>query len=169
MSELVVTVFDDEYTAEQVRLDLRRKEAEHLADLEDAVVLIRTKDDKVKFHHMSHFTIGGALGGGFLGTLLGVMLLNPVFAVLGLATGVVVGGVSGAMSHVGIDEEFMQDLAEHLKPGSSALCILVRNDLERVLQEVESFQGKILHTPLEHTDEAKLRAALEQIKASAGA
>ena len=43
MSELVVTVFDDEYNAEEVRLHLRKKEAEHLADLEDAVVLVRTK------------------------------------------------------------------------------------------------------------------------------
>jgi uncharacterized membrane protein len=169
MSDLVVTVFDDEFKAEQVRLDLRKKQAEHLADLEDAVVLVRTREGKVKFHHMSHFTIGGALSGGVLGSLLGVLLMNPVFAVLGLAAGVVVGGISGAMSHVGIDEDFMSDLARHLKPGTSALCILVRDHLERVLEEVKSFKGKVLHTPLLHTDEAKLKAALEEIKAEAGA
>lgn len=169
MSDLVVTVFNDEFKAEQVRLDLRKKQAEHLADLEDAVVLVRTREGKVKFHHMSHSTVGGALSGGVLGSLLGVLLMNPVFAVLGLAAGVVVGGISGAMSHVGIDEDFMKDLAEHLKPGTSALCILVRDHLERVLEEVKSFKGKVLHTPLLHTDEAKLKAALDEIKAEAGA
>jgi uncharacterized membrane protein len=169
MSDLVVTIFDDEFKAEQVRLDLRKKQAEHLADLEDAVVLVRTREGKVKLHHMSHFTIGGALSGGVMGSLLGVLLLNPVFAVLGLAAGVVVGGISGAMSHIGIDEDFLRDLAEHLKPGTSALCILAKDHFERVLEEVKSFKGKVLHTPLLHTDEAKLKAALAKIKTEAGA
>ena len=168
MSDLVVAVFDNEFKAEQVRLDLRKKQAGHLADLEDAVVLVRSGEGKVKLHHMSHFTIGGALSGGVLGSLLGVLLLNPVFAVLGLAAGVVVGGISGAMSHVGIDEDFMKELADHLKPGTSALCILVRDHLERVLEEVGTFRGKVLHTPLLHPDEAKLKAALEEIKANVG-
>jgi uncharacterized membrane protein len=167
MSELVVTVFSDEFKAEEVRLDLRKKEAAHLVDVEDAVVLVRNKEGKVKLHHMSHFTVGGALGGGVLGSLLGVLLMNPVFAVLGLAAGVVVGGVSGAMSHIGIDEDFMEDLAEHLKPGSSALCILVKEHLEKVLSEIKPFGGKIFQTPLLHTDEAKLKAALQEIIASA--
>jgi uncharacterized membrane protein len=166
MSELVVAVFDNEFKAEEVRLELRKKEAAHLVDLEDSVVLVRNKEGKVKLHHMSHFGIGGALGGGVLGSLVGVLLMNPVFAVLGLAAGVVVGGVSGAMSHIGIDEDFMEDLAKHLKPGSSALCVLVRETLEKVLDEVKPFGGKVFHTALLHTDEKKLHAALEEIKAS---
>lgn len=166
MSDLVVAVFDNELKAEEVRLDLRKKKADHLADLEDAVVLVRTKDGKVKLHHMSHFTVGGVLTGGVMGSLLGVLLMNPVFAVLGLAAGAVVGGISGAMTHVGIDEDFMKDLADHLKPGTSALCILVREHLAAVLEEVRAFKGKVLHTPLLHTDEAKLKATLEKIKAA---
>ena len=169
MSELVVAVFADEFKAEEVRLELRKKEAAHLIDLEDSVVLVRNQEGKVRLHHVAHFAIGGAISGGFLGTLVGILLLNPVFALLGLATGLVVGGISGAMSHVGIDEDFMEDLAEHLKPGSSALCILVRAHLEKVLEELATFGGKVLHTSLLHTDETKLKAALEEIKASAGA
>ncbi len=168
MSDLVIAVFDNELKAEEVRLELRKKEAEHLPDLEDAVVLVRTREGKVKFHHMSHFTVGGVLSGGVLGSLLGVLLMNPVFAVLGLAAGMVVGGISGAMSHVGIDEDFMKDLADHLKPGTSALCILVRDHFEKVFEDVKFFKGKVLHTPLLHTDEAKLKAALEELMAEAG-
>ncbi len=148
---------------------LRKKEAAHLSDLEDSAVLVRNSEGKVKLHHVAHFAIGGAISGGFLGTLVGVLLMNPVFAILGLATGAVVGGISGAMSHVGIDEDFMEDLANHLKPGSSALCVLVRENLEKILVEIKPFGGKILHTPLLHTDEKKLKAALEEMKASAGA
>jgi uncharacterized membrane protein len=169
MNELVVAVFDDEFKAEEVRLDLRKREAAHLGDLEDAVVLVRDKKGKVKLHHLTHFTIGGALGGGFLGTLFGIMLLNPVFAVLGLATGAAVGGISGAMSHVGINEDFMEELAAHLKLGASALCILVRKNLDKVLEDLKTFDGKVFHTSLQHTDEAKLKAAFEEIMASVGA
>ncbi len=166
MSELIVTVFGDEFKAEEVRLNLRRREAEHLVDLEDSVVLVRNKEGKVKLHHVSHFTAGGAVGGGFLGSLIGVLLLNPLFALIGAAAGAVVGGISGALSHVGIDEDFMQDLAEHLKPGTSALCILAGEHPEKVLGEVKAFGGKVFNTPLLHTDEAKLKAALEKIKES---
>lgn len=169
MSELLVTIFHDEFKAEQVRLDLRKMQAEHLADLEDAVVLVRTGEGKVQLHHVSHFTIGGALSGGALGSLPGVLIMNPVIAVLGLAAGLVVGGISGAMSHIGIDEDFIMDLAAHLKPGTSALCVLVKNHFEKVLKEIEGFKGKVLHTPFQHADEAKLKAALQQIKVEAGA
>lgn len=168
MSDLVVAVFDNEFKAEDVRLDLRKKKAEHLVDLEDAVVLVRTREGKVKLHHMSHFTVGGVLTGGVMGSLLGVLLMNPVFAVLGLAAGALVGGISGALTHVGIDEEFMKELADHLKPGTSALCILVRDHLGEVLEEVRTFRGKVLHAPLLHTDEAELKAALEEIMANVG-
>ena len=168
MSDLVVAVFDNELKAEEVRLDLRKKEAEHLADLEDAVVLIRNREGKIKLHHMSHFTVGGVLTGGVMGSLIGVLLMNPVFAVLGFAAGAVVGGISGAMTHVGIDEDFMEELAGHLKPGTSALCILVRDHLAAVLAEVRAFRGKVLHTPLRHDDEAKLKAALDEITAKVG-
>jgi len=54
---------------------------------------------------------------GFLGSLLGVILLNPVFALVGMAAGAIAGAVSGSMSHVGVTEEFIRELAAHLKPG----------------------------------------------------
>jgi len=168
MSDLVVCVFPDEVKAEEVRLDLLKRQHEHVIDLEDAVVLVRTRKGKVKLHHVTHLTLGGAVSGGFLGTLLGIMLLNPVFAVFGLATGAVVGAVSGSMSHAGVDEEFIEDLAAHLKPGTSAVCVIVLEHLDKALEELKQFNGKIFQTTLNHMDEAKLQTALEAIKDSAG-
>ena len=38
MADLIVVSFDDEFTAEQVRLDLMKLQHEHLVDLEEAAV-----------------------------------------------------------------------------------------------------------------------------------
>ena len=160
MRDLVTVVFNDPFEAEEVRLDLRKRQHEHLIDLEDAVVIIRNKEGKIKLAHLSHLTGAGAVTGGFLGTLFGIILLNPIFAAFGLATGAVMGGISGSLKHAGISQKFMRDLAEHLKPGTSALCVLVTEHLERVLDELGQFQGKILQTQVLHHDEAKLKEAL---------
>lgn len=168
MSDLVISVFNEEFRAEQVRIDLLKKEKKHLADFEDAVVIQRTATGEVKLHSISHQTLEGMIGGGFLGTLIGLILLNPVFALFGLATGAIAGAVSGSMSHVGISEEFLQELAEHLKPGTSALCVLVSEHLDKIFQELAGFGGKVLHSSLLHEDEAKLLKVLDSIKSGVG-
>ena len=71
MSDLIVAVFDDEFKAERVRLDLLQMQHNHLVDLEEAAVVLHKKDGKVKLHHVTHFTFPLALGGGFVGTLAG--------------------------------------------------------------------------------------------------
>lgn len=165
MSELIITVFSNEFRGEEVRLDLLKMQHEHLVDLKDAVVLVRERKGKIKLHHMTHLTIEGALSGGFLGTLLGLMLLNPVFALFGLTAGTVLGALTGSMKHLGIDEAFMKDFAEHLRPGTSALCIQVRSvDPDKVLEELKKFEGKVLKTSLLHEDEEKLKAAADAVK-----
>jgi len=164
MSELVVAVFDDVIKAEEARLELMRMENENLADLEDAVVLIRKPGGEVKLNHATHVTWGGAVAGGFVGSLLGLMLLNPVFAIMGMAAGTAVGAVSGSMTHLGVDEDFMKDLATYLRPGTSALCALVRRDVNPVLTELERFTCKVLRSPLTEESEENVKRELEVVR-----
>lgn len=165
MSELVVVAFGDQYRAEEVRIELLKMDRKHLVDIEDAVVVVRNKKGKVKLHHATHLTLGGAVGGGFLGSILGVILLNPVFLALGLIAGTAIGAVSGSMEHLGLDEEFMTDLASHMQPGTSALCVLVREQIDKVLEDVQKYEGKIFRTSLTPENERKLEQAIEQVKA----
>ncbi|MGA7874081.1 MAG: DUF1269 domain-containing protein [Desulfoferrobacter sp.] len=164
MSDLIVAVFDDLPKAEEVRLDLMKMEKDELADLEDAVVLIRKKGGEIKLHHATHITFSGAVTGGFLGSLFGVILLNPVFAIMGLAAGTAIGAVSGSMTHLGIDEDFMRELATHLRPGSSALCILARENTDAILKELESFTCKVLRTTFSEENEEKVKKELETVR-----
>jgi uncharacterized membrane protein len=85
-----------------------------------------------------------------------------------MATGAIAGAVSGSMSHVGITEEFIRELADHLKPGTSALCVLVSQHPDRIVEEIAGYGGKVLRSSLLHEDEAKLLAVLDSIKPEPG-
>ena len=100
------------------------------------------------------------MSGGFWGSLIGLMFLNPL---LGLAVGASAGAVSGALTDVGIDDNFMKDLGATLMLGSSALFVLLRNPStapDKVLEELKGTGGTILKTSLAHEDEARLQADL---------
>jgi uncharacterized membrane protein len=62
---------------------------------------------------------------------------------------------------VGINDNFMKELASTMAPGSSALFVLVRKSTpDKVLEELKGTGGRVLKTSLSNEDEAKLQAAL---------
>jgi uncharacterized membrane protein len=67
---------------------------------------------------------------------------------------------------VGINDQFMKDLAANMQAGGSILFVLVRKSTpDKVLEEVKGTGGTILKTSLSHEDETKLQAALNTAKA----
>ena len=159
MSTLVVIGYDDQHKAEEVRLALAKLQKEYLIDLEDAVVAVKNADGKIKLNQAINLTAAGAVSGGFWGSLIGLIFLNPL---LGAAVGASAGAVSGALSDIGINDNFMKDLAAELQPEHSALFVLVRKSTpDKVVPEIQKFGGKILKSSLTHEDEAKLQAALD--------
>ena len=164
MSELVVIGYDDEFKADEVRIQLLKMQKDYLLDLEDAVVAVKNAAGTVKLHQSYPLPAAGAVGGGFWGLLIGTIFLSPL---LGAAVGAAAGAAAGALSDIGIDDAFMKELASHLKPGSSALFVLVRKATpDKVLEAIRGLGGKVLKTSLSHDDEAKLQAALDSGKAA---
>jgi uncharacterized membrane protein len=162
MATLVVIDYESELKAEQVRLDLLKMQKEYLIDLEDAVVVVRDEKGKVKLRQMYNLTAAGAASGGFWGALIGMLFLNPLF---GFALGAAAGAISGSLRDVGIDDNFMRDLAHTLKPGTAALCILIRHmTQDKVIEELKKFGGVLIKTNLSHENEEKLRKALASAK-----
>jgi uncharacterized membrane protein len=159
MSTLVVVGYNDPYQAEEVRLKLRKLQSEYLLDLEDAVVAVTDKNGKVKLHQAVNLTAAGAVSGGFWGSLIGLIFLNPLL-------GATAGAVSGALTDIGIDDGFIKQLAGTMTPGSSTLFVLARKATpDKVLEELKGTGGRVLKTSLSHEDEAKLQAALSAAKA----
>jgi uncharacterized membrane protein len=162
MSDLVVIGFDDEHAAFEMRAALAKLQKEYLISMEDVVVVTKDEKGKVKLHQAVNLTAAGAVGGGFWGSLIGLIFLNPL---LGAAVGAAAGAVSGALTDVGVDDKFMKELAATMTPGSSVLFVLVRKaTVDKVLDEMKGTGGKILKTSLSHDDEAKLQEALGAAK-----
>lgn len=79
-----------------------------------------------------------------------------------------VGALSGSLTDIGINDNFIKDLGKSLEPGASALFILVREATpDKVIEELQPFNGKILQTSLSKTDEDSLKAALEKAQMAA--
>ena len=161
MSDLIVVSFPEEHLAFELRAELAKMQKAYLIDMEDVVVV--TKDDavKVKLHQAVNLSAVGAVGGGFWGMLIGLVFLNPL---LGAAIGAGAGALSGKFSDIGIDDDFMQGLAQNFQPGCSAVFILVRKvTADKVLEGLAGFKGKgkVLQTSLEKDREESLKAFLE--------
>jgi uncharacterized membrane protein len=168
MSTLIVLGFDGIHTADEVLNKTRSMQQEKLIELEDACVVERTTDGKVHVKQAVNMTAIGAASGGSMGalwgTLVGLLLLNPLagFA-LGAIAGAGTGALSGALTDFGINDQFIKKLGDTIQPGSSALFIQVKEMTEdKVLAEIEPFKPRVLKTSLSNANEEKLKTALKQ-------
>ena len=160
MSTLVAVAYDDEYRAAEVLATLKRLQSSYLIDLDDAAYVTKGQDGKVKVHQGHDLTGAGALGGGFWGLLFGLLFFVPI---LGLAVGAGLGALIGHYSDYGIDKEFMEGIRAQMKPGSSAIFVLVRKSTpDKVIPEIAKYGGTVLQSNLSEDAEQKLQAALDE-------
>ncbi|MFT4151864.1 MAG: DUF1269 domain-containing protein [Paracoccaceae bacterium] len=165
MSDLIVVAFDDETTAFDLRAELAKLQSEYLIEMEDVVVVTRNTEGKVRLHQAVDLTLAGAASGSFWGLLVGLLFLNPL---LGVAVGAGSGALAGALSDTGINDGFIKEVGEKLKPGSSAVFVLVRKmTADKVMERLSAYAGKghVLQTSLTGEQEAKLRDLIEKAPA----
>jgi len=161
MSDLIIISFEDEQMAFALRAELAKLQKEYLIEMDDAVVVTKNEEGKVKLHQDQNLTALGAVSGGFWGTLIGMIFLNPL---LGAAVGAGAGALSGALTDIGISNDMMKSFAEGFKPGCSAVFVLVRKVTgDKVLAELSEFtgKGKVLKTSLTKDKEDELRKVIE--------
>jgi uncharacterized membrane protein len=82
---------------------------------------------------------------------------------VGSVTGATIGGVSGWLTDIGINDDFIKRLGETIKPKSSALFLLLRKvTQDKVLQVLKEhhIKGTVLRTSLSTDDESTLQEIL---------
>lgn len=159
MSNLVAIAYPDVNTAEEVMGTLGRLQVERSLELEDAVIVTREGDGKVKLHQARSTTGAGAAGGAMWGGLIGLLFLAPL---LGMAVGAASGAVTGKLTDVGVDDSFLKELGEQLEPGMAAVIVLVhRSTPDKVLPEISQYGGTVLQSSLDEDAETRLSEALQ--------
>lgn len=158
MSTLVAIAFNEEKTAFNMREKLVSMQKEYLIEMEDAVVVTKSADGKLKLHQAVNLTTAGVVGGTFWGMLIGMIFLSPL---LGAAVGAGTGALTGALGDIGIDDTFMKDLGTSMQSGHAMLFVLVRRaTTDKVLEGLKGFQGTIIQTSLAKDQEEQLRQVL---------
>ncbi len=158
MHDLLVIAFPNEQKAEEVRQKVLSMEKEYLITLGDAVVAVRNPDGTVKLNQIFNTTATGGATGACWGALIGLVFMLPL---AGAALGAASGALSGALTDFGINDKFMKDLTETLKPGSAALFLLVRKmTTDKVLEGLKGVGGTVLQTSFDKSKDDAIRAAL---------
>ena len=168
MAELIAIGYPDETTAAEAE-----KEAHHLADeliiQPDAIAsIVRDKDGKFRVSTSHHMVGAGASYGMFWGFLFGILFF---VLVLGMAVGAGMGALMGKLQKTGIDRDFQDQVREMLKPGTSALfLILEKATPDKAIAAMSKFGGTVLKSSLSEDAEHELQDALHgQQPVSAGA
>ncbi|WP_171238617.1 MULTISPECIES: DUF1269 domain-containing protein [unclassified Ruegeria] len=119
-----------------------------LVQLEDAVV-VYTEDGEIKLDQTVNMTKFGALGGLWVGVVIGgaigLMSGNPALLAASGVFGSLTGAVGGSVADRGIPDDFMKKTARSLEDGRAILFLLGGTENpEMVLEKLSAFEGEVL-------------------------
>ena len=156
MTTLSVLEFNSPDGADQALRILQRLQQQQLIKLVDAAVVTWPQSSKgPKTKQLVSTARAGALGGAFWGFLIGLIFLMPL---LGLAVGAAAGAAGGALKDYGIDDNFIKEVREKVKPGTSALFLMTANAvIDRVVAELKSLNPELITSNLSDEQESRLR------------
>lgn len=160
MATLIAIGYPDQTTAEDARATVQRLESELIIQADQVAAISR--DAEGKYHvtttHGGASTGGGAAWGGFWGLLFGLLFFVPFF---GLAVGAAWGALFGHLGEHAIDKQFQQQVRDYVKPGTSALFMIIEHMTEdKAVAALQQFGGTVIRTSLSDEDTAKLQEAL---------
>jgi uncharacterized membrane protein len=135
--QVILAAFNDPAGATSALEQLKEAKKQNLIDIEDAAVLVKDSEGKVKIKETADMGGGkGAVIGGVVGGVVG-LLAGPVgWAALG---GGVLGGLAAKLRDGGFNDTRLKQIAEGLTPNSSAIVAVIEHrwvgDVEREMQK----------------------------------
>jgi uncharacterized membrane protein len=158
MSDLIAIGYPDESTAEDAAEEARRMARDLIIEPDAIAVIVRDKEGKYHVHTSHHPVGAGATWGMFWGLLFGLLFFIPVF---GIAIGAGLGALMGKITKSGIDKTFQDQVRGMLKPGTSALFLMVEKVTpDKAVEGLSKFGGTVLKTSLSREGESELQDAL---------
>ncbi len=160
-STLTVILFENEARAAEAREKLWDLQRRGSIDLDDVVVVVKEPDGTTRYQQQPKRSKKGVVIGSITGLIVGSILFTPL---VGTAIGALAAAVSASLTEMemGIDGQFVKELARKFTPGCSALFTLVRKaDPEQVGETFFGFGGKVLVNSMSKNREAAIQAILD--------
>jgi uncharacterized membrane protein len=161
MATLVAIGYPDQGTAEQARQTVQELEADLIIQADQVASISRDLEGKYHVHteHGGASAGAGAWWGGFWGLLFGLLFFIP-FA--GLALGAGMGALFGHFGEKGIDKAFQQQVRDYLKPGTSALFLVIEQVTpDKAIAALQQYGGTVIRTSLSDEDTKRLQEAIQ--------
>jgi uncharacterized membrane protein len=161
MATLVAIGYSDQGTAEQAMQTVQELESELIIQADQVAAIARDVEGKYHVHttHGGASAGAGAVWGGFWGMLFGLLFFIP-FA--GLALGAGMGALFGHFGEKGIDKAFQQQVRDYLKPGTSALFMVIEQATpDKAIAALQQYGGTVIRTSLSDEDTKRLQDALQ--------
>ena len=158
MSEMVVIGYPDEETAEAAMNEVLKLESDYMISLDQIAVVEQGLDGKFRTKTNASPQAVGTTWGAFWGLMFGALFFVPVF---GMLLGGAMGLLSGAMAKSGMDREFLERVRGSIKPGTSALFMVIdKVTPDKVIDALRPYGGEVLRTSLSADAEERLRQAM---------
>jgi uncharacterized membrane protein len=160
MATLVAIGYPDQGTADQARQTVQQLESELIIQADQVASISRDLEGKYHVHttHGGASAGAGAIWGSFWGLLFGLLFFVP-FA--GLAMGAGFGALFGHLGEKGIDKAFQEQVRDYVKPGTSALFMVIEQATpDKAVAALEQYGGTVIRTSLSDEDTKKLQDAL---------
>lgn len=169
MSESTVAVitFDDDASADAFLKGVKELKRDQRVTLDDAVVVVKDAEGKVKVRETTDLTVGkGATGGGLLGFVIGFFFGGPIGgAILGAAAGALL----GKKLDLGISKDKIDAIEEAMQPGSSAIFLqLGAGDVDVLAALVRSLNGKVVDLEIAPKVQMEVNAAANAARRTTG-
>ncbi|HWE10946.1 MAG TPA: DUF1269 domain-containing protein [Solirubrobacteraceae bacterium] len=159
MAELIAIGYDDMETADRAAEEVYRLAQDLVVEPEAVAVIVRDENGRYHVHTNHHPVAEGVTWGMLWGALFGLLFFVPVF---GLAVGGVFGALFGLFERIGVDKTFQQEVRDMVKPGTSALFLVVdKVTPDKAIDALGKFGGHILKTSLSKDAEEQIQAALQ--------
>jgi uncharacterized membrane protein len=158
MAELIAIGYPDQTTADAAADEARRLASDLIIQPDAIAVIVRDQDGSYHVHTTHHAVGGGAVWGMFWGMLFGLLFFIPV---LGMAVGAGMGALMGKFAKSSIDKQFRAQVRGMLKPGSSALFLMLEKVTpDKAVEAMSKYGGTVLKTSLSKDTEKQLQDAL---------
>jgi len=158
MADLIAIGYPDEATADAAAAEAQRLARDLIIQPDAIAVIVRDEEGGYHVHTNHHLVGGGATWGMFWGLLFGLLFFIPVF---GMAVGAGMGALFGKLAKSSIDKQFQDQVRDMLKPGTSALFLMLEKVTpDKAVEAMSKYGGTVLKTSLSKQDEKELQEAL---------